>query len=362
MKANEIFAEDLKYIYENLTERGRLKDSIVFITGCGGFLGYTILGFLLIHARALGLTKVIGIDNFKVGRPLWIKDFETDHKKYFDFYEVDLVSQDLSKIPDINRVTHVLHMASIASPTYYRKYPIETIESNVWGLKKLLDFFCSNNLKGFLFFSSSEIYGNPAADQIPTPETYHGDVPTIGPRACYDEAKRLGETLSYCYSLIHGMPVTIVRPFNNYGPGMQMGDGRLPPDLARSVIENRDMIVYSDGTPKRTFCYVADAVVGYFKSLLHGSFGFFNIGIDRPEISVRKLTEIFLLNGRKLFDYKGQVVFVSPEEKEFLRDNPQRRCPDISKAKSQLGYDPQIDIEDGVIRFLKFLKLSEGGI
>ena len=362
MKINEIFEEDLKYIYENLTEKGRLKDSVVFITGCGGFLGYTTLSFLLNYAKALGLTKVIGIDNFKVGRPPWIKNLETYHKKYFDFYNVDLLSQDFSKLPGVDRVTHVLHMASIASPTFYRKYPIETIESNVWGLKKLLDYFCGKNLKGFLFFSSSEVYGNPATDQIPTPETYHGDVPTIGPRACYDEAKRLGETLSYCYSLIHGMPVTIVRPFNNYGPGMQMGDGRLPPDLARSVIENRDMIVYSDGTPKRTFCYVADAVVGYFKSLLHGSFGFFNIGIDRPEISVRKLTEIFLLNGRKLFDYKGQVVFVSPEEKEFLRDNPQRRCPDISKAKSQLGYDPQIDIEDGVIRFLKFLKLSEGGI
>jgi nucleoside-diphosphate-sugar epimerase len=187
-----------------------------------------------------------------------------------------------------------VHGASIASPTFYRKYPVETLDANIWGLRHILDLYRGRDtLKGLLFFSSSEIYGDPDPSAIPTPETYRGNVSCHGPRACYDESKRFGETMAWVYAQQFGMPITVARPFNNYGPGMRLGDKRLPADFALAVTEGRDLVILSDGTPTRTFCYVADAVAGYLLCLLHGSYDYFNIGIDKPEIMVRELAEIY---------------------------------------------------------------------
>src|SRR5262249_24558360 len=157
--------------------------------------------------------------------------------------------------------------------------PLETIDANVWGLRSLLDFYQGKaGLAGLLFFSSSEIYGDPPAEHIPTDEAYRGSVSCTRPRARYDESKPLGGALCSVFARVHGMPITVVRPFNNYGPGMRIDDRRLPADLARSVLDGRDIVILSDGRPTRTFCYVADAVVGYLKCLLHGAFEAFNIG------------------------------------------------------------------------------------
>ena len=125
--------------------------------------------------------------------------------------------------------------------------------------------------------------GTPSPEFIPTPENYNGNVAAIGPRACYDEAKRFGETLCYLFAKTYNLPVTIVRPFNNYGPGMRLDDKRVPADFGGAVSENRNITLLSDGTPTRTFCYVSDAIIGYLKALLYAKFEFFNIGIDKPE-------------------------------------------------------------------------------
>ena len=141
------------------------------------------------------------------------------------FHHFDVVTNQLKDIPNVKDANYIIHMASVASPVYYRKFPMETLDANIVGLRKLLEFYKHQNIDGLLMFSSSEIYGEPIPEQIPTPEEYRGNVATIGPRACYDEAKRFSETLCYLFSKVYNMSVTLVRPFNNYGPGMNINDG-----------------------------------------------------------------------------------------------------------------------------------------
>ena len=355
---NSILSQDLEYIYKNVgTNLDKVKDSNVFITGCCGFLGYYFLHFFNTYKEVLGIKSIVAVDNFQSGKPEWIEKLAKENN--IDFQVFDIIDGDINSIKLDKSNSFVLHMASIASPVFYRKYPIKTIEANIWGLKKLLDLYKNESLRGFLFFSSSEIYGDPTPENIPTKETYRGNVNTIGPRACYDESKRFGETICYEYAKEYNLPITLVRPFNNYGPGMKLGDKRVPADFAKAVINNQDIVILSDGKPTRTFCYIADAITGYLKVLLHGKFDVFNIGIDKPEISILELANIYAEKGRKLINYTGQVIYQESEESNYLTDNPNRRCPVIEKAAAILDYKPSIFVEEGVERFLRYI-LEEG--
>jgi nucleoside-diphosphate-sugar epimerase len=145
----------------------------------------------------------------------------------------------------------------------------------------------------------------------------------------------------------------MARPFNNYGPGLKITDGRVLPDFARNVLANEDIVMLSDGSPTRTFCYATDAIVGYYKVLVRGGNGEpYNVGIDRPEISMAALAELVTQLARDLFDYRGKVVLGVAQEADYLVDNPNRRCPVIDKARSQLGFDPKVLPEEGVRRAL----------
>ena len=355
---NSILNEDLEYIYENVErECGKFKDSNIFITGCCGFLGFYFMHFFNRYKKELGIKSIVAVDNFQVGKPSWIDNIIKDSN--IELLNFDIIDGDLSKIKRDKSNSFVIHMASIASPVFYRKYPIKTIEANIWGLKRLLDDYKNESLRGFLFFSSSEIYGDPTPENIPTPETYRGNVNTIGPRACYDESKRFGETICYEYAKEYNLPITLARPFNNYGPGMKLGDKRVPADFAKAVINNDDIVILSDGKPTRTFCYISDAISGYLKVLLHGKFDVFNIGTAGPEISILDLANIYKSKAEKLFGYCGKVKYQKSDEKNYLTDNPNRRCPVIKKANSILNYNPNISIGDGVERFLKYL-IEEG--
>jgi nucleoside-diphosphate-sugar epimerase len=151
----------------------------------------------------------------------------------------------------------------------------------------------------------------------------------------------------------HDLPIRIARPFNNYGPGLKITDKRVIPDFARDILEKRDIIILSDGSPKRTFCYVADAVVGYFKVLVKGrNAEAYNIGVGTPEISMRELAEKMVGIGRDLFGYDGSVVRRESEDGEYLKDNPNRRCPVIEKAREEVGYSPTISLDEGLRRSL----------
>jgi nucleoside-diphosphate-sugar epimerase len=201
--------------------------------------------------------------------------------------------------------------------------------------------------------SSSEVYGDPAPENIPTPETYRGNVSCTGPRACYDESKRYGETLCVNFSRHYGLPIKIARPFNNYGPGLKITDRRVIPDFARDVLSGRDIILLSDGSPTRTFCYIADAIIGYFKVLIGGRNGEpYNIGVEEPEISIGDLAEMFVSIAGDLFDYKGGAVRKVSSDLNYLVDNPTRRCPMIAKARIEIGYSPTISLPEGLRRSL----------
>lgn len=353
--------QDMAYIHDCLSpeERERFSGSTLLITGCGGFLGYYFMNFFQACGRELGIRKVIALDNFMLGDPQWIARMRRD--PLFDIRRFDIISDDIASIPGSRDADLIIHMASIASPTFYRKYPIETLDANIWGLRALLDYYRDRGIRGFLFFSSSELYGDPSPENVPTGEEYRGNVSATGPRACYDESKRFGETMCSLFAQKYGMPIGVVRPFNNYGPGMKLGDRRVPADFAKAVYEGRDIAILSSGTPTRTFCYVADAVAGYLKVLLHGRYDYFNIGIDAPEISIRELADIYAEAAAEIFGYAGKVIYQAPEEREYLTHNPERRCPDITKARTVLHYAPSIRVDEGVRRFLTFIKENDKG-
>jgi UDP-glucuronate decarboxylase len=352
---NKIVAQDCLYVADRISAQ-RLKDQVIVITGAAGFLGFNFIHNLaFLCEKGAGPERVLALDNFCLGRPVWLAEIAARFPA-IEVHSFDVAKDDLAALITPKKVDYVIHLASIASPVFYRKYPLETIDANIWGLRGLLDLFKGTPLKGFLFYSSSEIYGDPHPDFIPTPEDYRGNVACMGPRSCYDESKRFGETLCYYYHEIHKVPLRIVRPFNNYGPGMNINDKRVVADFAKAVVEGRDIHILSNGAPKRTFCYVADAMVGYWKALLHSEFNVFNIGIERPEATVLELAEIYKAGGREAWDYSGSISYQTSEDPQYLKDNPQRRCPDISRARKVLGYAPEIEVKEGVLRYLMYLK------
>ena len=354
---NNIIEEDLNQIHETIKSKGDWVEATIIITGCAGFLGFYFLNYLVNYGAQLGIKKIIGLDNFQFGKPKWLNNLENNFSSLLTVKSFDISKDDIYQLEDISHTRYIIHGASIASPSFYRKYPIETINANVWGLSKLLNFFKGKStLKGFLFFSSSEIYGDPDLNSIPTHEEYRGNVSCHGPRACYDESKRFGETLCWVYSKQFNMPITVARPFNNFGPGMHLNDKRLPADFANQVIKKNDLEILSDGTPTRTFCYISDAIIGYFLCLTHGTYDYFNIGMDKPEITVKNFAELFRSSGINIFDYKGTVKYKKSLDTDYMTDNPNRRCPSIDKARKILGFNPVIDVKDGIDRYLRFLK------
>jgi nucleoside-diphosphate-sugar epimerase len=367
MTAKEVVQNDLDYIVRQLdSDFKKMAGKHLLITGGAGFLGYYLVQSVL-HWNRLNPkatpAQVTVCDNYMRGIPAWLTALSTEPA-------LRTLQHDITQpVPDtLGEVDFVIHAASIASPTYYRMHPIETMDANVNGLRILLEL-CRKQLErkkpvsGFLFFSSSEIYGDPPADQIPTAETYRGCVSSTGPRACYDESKRYGETLCVNFAGQFGLPVRIARPFNNYGPGLKITDRRVLPDLARELFAGKDLILLSDGSPTRTFCYVADAVIGYYRVLFRGRAGeAYNIGTETPEISMRGVAELLAKHGKERFGYSGKVVCQQSKESDYLTDNPLRRCPSIAKARSHVGYAPSITLEDGLSRMLLWYHENRDGI
>lgn len=352
---------------QDLSAMARRLDSVfskisgkdLLITGGAGFLGYYLVQAPLAWNSANPNREPVRVtvhDNFIRGVPAWLDALDSP--------DLRIVTRDvLGPIPDDEpRFDWIIHAASIASPIYYRKFPIETMDANVDGLRLILDHMkdranSEHPVEGFLFFSTSEIYGDPDPAFIPTAEDYRGNVSCTGPRACYDESKRYGETLCVNFAQQYDLPIGIARPFNNYGPGLRIDDGRVLPDFARDVLAGRDIVMLSDGLATRTFCYVADSVSGYYLILSNAAKypgESFNIGTDLPEITMRELADRVVDLGRELFGYDGQIVQKTSADPEYLTDNPNRRCPIIESARTKLGYEPEIDIDEGLRRALRW--------
>jgi UDP-glucuronate decarboxylase len=249
----------------------------------------------------------------------------------------------------------IVHGASIASPTMYRKYPLETIDANVNGTRNLFALAVANDVRGMVIMSSSEIYGDPTPEFIPTPESYRGNVSCFGPRACYDESKRMAETLCWVYHDKFGVRANCLRPFNVYGPGLRLEDKRVLPDFMKAVLSDQPIVLFSDGRPTRTFCYVSDFIQGLFHVLLWGKGGeAFNIGNDEGEISVFKLANAVSRIGAGLLNRPAVPIELRVnEDRLYLVDNPQRRCPNISKMRRMFPWAPTISLEEGLRRTLQ---------
>lgn len=244
------------------------------------------------------------------------------------------------------KLDFIIQAAGIASPYYYRAFPLETLEVATLGTKNMLNLAQEKGAK-LLFFSSSEIYGDPDPKHVPTAESYRGNVSCHGPRACYDESKRLGETLCCVFHTKFGTAATMVRPFNVFGPGMQEADYRVLPNFANRIKGNHPLSLYGSGRQTRTFCYITDAMAGFLKALVKGVSGeAYNIGNPKPELSMRELVKRVEKVLRKKIRHN---IVEYPDS--YPADEPNRRCPDITKARLQLGYEPRVDLDEGLRRF-----------
>jgi UDP-glucuronate decarboxylase len=352
-----LLRQDLDAVCGNLSEEfGRMAGKQLLITGGAGFLGYYLVKAALHFNATAGRSHPIRVtvwDSFIRGKPSWLT--ELDGTPNLLVQAQDLIQPLPEPMPDFQ---WIIHAAGIASPPFYRKYPIKTIDANINGLRNLLEYSVAQAdrgrpVEGFLFYSSSEIYGDPEPQWIPTPEHYRGLVSCTGPRACYDESKRFGETLCVVFAQQHGVPTKMARPFNNYGPGLKITDKRVIPDFAREIFAGRDIVMYSDGKPTRTFCYSADSITGYYKVLVKGHAGEpYNVGTEKPEISMSDLAQKLIDTAGTLFGYRGKLVRKPNPESDYLVDNPNRRSPNIDKARAHLGYDPQVSIDEGLRRSL----------
>lgn len=349
---NKIIQEDIETIARAISaEADKLSGRTILISGGAGFLGKYFMGvFQYLNENVLDRPcRVISVDNYITGS----KDPE------FVWHNGDTMLEvwgDVTyPLPVREDIDYIIHAAGLASPVYYMKYPMETIESAVTGAKNLLELARKNNLQGFLFFSSSEIYGDPDPAAVPTPETYHGNVSSTGPRACYDESKRLTETICTIYHQQFNIPVKIVRPFNVFGPGMKHDDRRVVPMFGYQMLRGQTIPVHGDGHQTRTFCYITDAMTGFLKVLLAGRAGeAYNIGNEDNEIAMRDLAQVFV----DASEGRGSYELI-PYPDTYPAGEPQRRCPDLTKSRQELNFSPQIDFRHGLKRFMDWCRTQE---
>lgn len=314
----------------------------VLLTGGRGFLGrYFTQVFLRLNEKVLEKPcQVIVMDNLITAGKDGSREQEYPNCK---FIECDISEP----IQFDDHADFILHCAGIASPFYYRAYPLKTLEVATVGTKQMLEVAKKQHAR-IVFFSSSEIYGDPDPKEVPIQESYRGNVSCQGPRACYDESKRLGETLCYIYHELFGVSVSTVRPFNVYGPGMQETDYRVLPNFASRIKGHRPLHIYGSGVQTRTFCYITDAIAGFLLTLVNGVPGeSYNIGNPDPEVSMVDLAKCIEKVLARKIDY---TLATYPDS--YPADEPQRRCPDIRKARLQLKFDPQVSLEEGLRRFL----------
>lgn len=294
------------------------------VTGAAGFLGSHLCDRLLADGH-----DVVGMDNRVSGRIENLDDaFNHDQ---FSFHEHDVT--EFIYVP--GKLDAVLHLASLASPVFYRDHPIKTLKVGALGTHKTLGLAKEKDAT-YLFTSTSEVYGDPEIN--PQPEEYRGNVDPYGPRSCYDESKRYGESLIRAYRDEHGLDVRVARIFNTYGPRMRIDDGRVIPKFARQALTGNDLTVYGDGEQTRSFCYVSDMIEGLVALLESDVQEPVNMG-NPDERTINELAELVI----EITDSDSGITY-----EELPPQDPQVRRPDISKARSELGWHPDVSLRDGL--------------
>lgn len=306
--------------------------SRILVTGAAGFLGSFLCDRLLADGH-----EVIGMDNRVSGQTENLDGaFESDH---FSFYDHD-VTEFIHISGDLDAV---LHLASLASPVFYRDYPIKTLKVGALGTHKTLGLAKEKDAT-YLFTSTSEVYGDPEVN--PQPESYRGNVDPYGPRSCYDESKRYGESLVRAYWDKHDLDVRVARIFNTYGPRMRLDDGRVIPNFMKQALTGKELTVYGDGEQTRSFCYVSDMVDGIVALLESDVQEPVNVG-NPDERMINELAEVVL----EITDSDSGIT-----HEKLPPQDPQVRRPDISKAQSELGWTPNVSLRDGLEKSIAYFE------
>ena len=294
------------------------------ITGGAGFVGSHLCEYFLDKGHS-----VICVDNFVTGKVENTQEF--CRNKNFE-----AIQSDVSEYLNVNgRVDYVFHFASPASPIDYLRLPIQTLKAGSLGTHNALGLARVKKAK-FLLASSSEVYGDPLVN--PQSEDYWGNVNPIGPRGVYDEAKRFAEALAMAYARQHGIEVKIARIFNTYGPRMKKDDGRAVPTFISQALNNGPITVFGDGSQTRSFCYVSDLIRGIYEFVLSSIDGPLNLG-KSEEVSILTLAQMIV----GITGSQSKIVY-----KSLPVDDPKIRRPDITKATTSLGWNPQVNLKDGL--------------
>ena len=302
------------------------------VSGGAGFIGSHLCEALLNRGM-----RVLTLDNFITGSPANLKHLEGNPD--FEFRR-----QNVNEHIDIEGdVRYVLHFASPASPPQYDANPIHTLKVGTIGTMNMLGLAMAKTAT-FLLASTSEVYGDPLVH--PQPETYWGNVNPIGPRGCYDEAKRCAEAFAMAYHRAHGVDTRIIRIFNTHGPRMQVSDGRAVPNFMAQALRGEPLTVYGDGKQTRSLCYVSDLIRGVLAMLEKGDELPTNLG-NPHEVTMIELAETII----RISGSKSRI-----EHRELPVDDPKQRRPDITRARTLLDWEPHVDLEDGLKRTLEYFR------
>lgn len=323
-----------------------MKKKLILVTGGAGFLGSNLCKILVEQGN-----YIVCIDNLYTGRKENIVDLMEKENFLFinhDIIEpinVDTVFSFKSGEVSLTEVEQIYNLACPASPIHYQKDPIQTLKTNVWGIMNMLEIARKTNAT-ILQASTSEVYGD--AQITPQKETYHGNVNTTGIRACYDEGKRVAETLLFDYYRMYNVNIKVMRIFNTYGPNMDSLDGRVVSNFIVQALKNDDITIYGDGEQTRSFCYVTDLIEGMMKLMnssdtIHGPINIGNPG----EFTVRQLADLVI----ELTDSKSKIVHMP-----LPQDDPCRRRPDITLAKEMLNWEPKIQLKEGIKKTMQYFK------
>ncbi|HLW88280.1 MAG TPA: UDP-glucuronic acid decarboxylase family protein [Terriglobales bacterium] len=307
------------------------------VTGGAGFLGSHLCDALLAEGYS-----VIAVDNLLTGRAANLDHLRNDSR-------FELRQLDINQPFDCGKVDYVFHFACPASPVDYMQHGIDTLKVGSLGTLHALETARKYGAK-YLISSTSECYGDPL--EHPQKESYWGNVNPIGPRSVYDEAKRFSEALTMAYHRYHKVDTRIVRIFNTYGPRMQLNDGRVVPNFMKQALRGEELTVYGDGSQTRSFCYVSDEIDGFIR--LSNSNEHFPVNIGNP-------TEFTILEcARRVLAVTGSKSAIRYEP--LPQDDPKQRCPDITRAKTLLGWQPKIDLETGLRMSLDYFRQASAAL
>jgi len=307
----------------------------ILVTGSAGFIGTNLVKLLLSQGHT-----VVAIDNFSASEKTKVNPF-TKNPKYF-FIEGDIINTNVFSKIKTKKIDEIYNLACPASPPRYQNLALETIQVNTIGLMNVLDFAKKHNAK-VLHTSTSEIYGDPLVH--PQTESYRGNVTTLGPRSCYDEGKRISETICYEYKNKYNLDIKIARIFNTYGPYMDHNDGRVVSNFIIQALQNQDLTIYGDGSQTRSFQYITDLLSGLTKLMKTESAFMGPVNLGNPdEFTIKELADIILT----ILNLNNKIVY-----QNLPTDDPKQRRPNISLAQTKLNWQPKTNLQTGLLKTIK---------